>query len=155
MRHGKSSWEYPVDDRDRPLLERGINDAYLIGKHFESQNITIDQAYSSPANRALHTAMIFLRETNFSLSKFQVTEQLYDFTGDSVMRFIKALDDIHDSAAIFGHNYAFTHIVNMMGNDYIDNLSTAGLVEIHFQIENWSKALNGITKQTILPKQLR
>ena len=33
VRHAKSSWEYPsVKDIDRPLKERGINDAYLISK---------------------------------------------------------------------------------------------------------------------------
>ena len=64
VRHGKSSWEYSVDDKDRPLKERGVNDGHLISEEFKSQNAsTIDAAFSSPANRALHTGMIFLTES--------------------------------------------------------------------------------------------
>ena len=39
VRHGKSSWEYSVSDRDRPLSERGINDALLVSGKVLSQNI--------------------------------------------------------------------------------------------------------------------
>jgi len=155
MRHGKSSWEYQVKDKDRPLLERGITDAHLVSSKFNEANISIDWVYSSPANRALHTSMIFLRTINFSFTQFAITEALYDFTGDSVLKFIKTLDNTHETVAIFGHNYAFTHVVNMLGNAYIDNLPTSGLVELVFAVNNWEDVLNGTVKQTLLPKELR
>ncbi len=155
VRHGKSSWEYSVGDKDRPLLVRGIQDAYAVADKFSEFGLEIDAAYSSPANRALHTAMIFLRQTYFPLDKFQVTNALYDFTGNDVLHFVKQLDDRFDTVVIFGHNHAFTYIANSLGNSYIDNVPTSGLVQLQFNVEHWASLEKGTTKQIIFPKQLR
>jgi len=74
VRHGKSSWEYSVSDKDRPLLERGISDAKLVANKFHENSFEIDAIFSSPANRALHTAMIFCRQMYLPFEKFRVSE---------------------------------------------------------------------------------
>ncbi|PRX55444.1 SixA phosphatase family protein [Flagellimonas meridianipacifica] len=155
MRHGKSSWDYEVSDKDRPLKERGIHDAHLVAEKLSSKGFSIDFAYSSPANRALHTSMIFLRGIGFDLTRFQVTNALYDFSGDSVAAFIESLPDTLDTVMIFGHNYAFTTLANTWGDTYIENLPTAGLVQIEFDVNGWSKISKGRTKQIVFPKHLR
>ncbi len=155
VRHGKSSWEYGVSDKDRPLKERGINDAHLVGDHFKEHAADIAAAYSSPACRALHTAMIVLREFNFPLDQFRVTNELYDFSGSAVVDFVRGLDDSIDKAIIFGHNFAFTNIANQWGNITVHNLPTAGLVQIRFDINSWSDVQKGKSEHIIFPKQLR
>ncbi|MEM9362329.1 MAG: histidine phosphatase family protein [Bacteroidota bacterium] len=155
MRHGKSSWDYEVSDKDRPLKERGINDAHLVAQKFGSLKVSIDFAISSPANRALHTSMIFLRGIDSDFSAFQVNNELYDFSGNSVATFVKGLSDTLDTVMIFGHNYAFTTLANTWGDTYIENLPTAGLVYIEFDVDAWSKIKKGRTKQTIFPKYLK
>lgn len=155
IRHGKSSWEYAVSDRNRPLKERGISDAILIGRQLNGLGGQIDAVYSSPANRALHTAMIILGELSYDLEKFKVTNQLYDFSGEYVLQCIKSLDARLGHVLLFGHNYAFTSLVNTLGDTYITNLPTAGLVQIQFQIDNWSSIHKGTTVKTIFPKQLK
>ena len=155
VRHGKSSWEYSVSDKDRPLLQRGIFDAISVADVLNEQELSIDAIFSSPANRALHTAMIFLRQLYYPLDKFKVVNELYDFTGDTVLQFIKQLKDSLDTVVIFGHNHAFTHIANSLGNSYIDNVPTSGLVQLNFDVDSWASIEKGITKQTIFPKQLR
>lgn len=155
MRHGKSSWEYQVSDKDRPLKERGINDAHMVGNRYKTNAQDLDAAFSSPACRALHTAMIALREFDFPLEKFEVTEELYDFSGSSVADFVKDLDDGLQKVIIFGHNYAFTNIANQMGSVSIDNVPTAGLVQISFNVNSWRSVDRGKTDQVLFPKQLR
>lgn len=155
VRHGKSSWEYSVGDKDRPLLERGINDALLVSDKFHEDGLKIDSIFSSPANRALHTAMIFCRQMYFPLDKFRTTEWLYDFSGEEVLHFVKELDNDLQTVMIFGHNHAFTHIANSLGNTYIENVPTSGLVQLEFNVDNWKSVEKGVTKQTIFPKQLR
>ena len=155
VRHGKSSWEYSVSDKDRPLLQRGIFDAISVADVLNEQELSIDAIFSSPANRALHTAMIFLRQLYYPSDKFKVVNELYDFTGDTVLQFIKQLKDNLDTVVIFGHNHAFTHIANSLGNSYIDNVPTSGLVQLNFDVDSWASIEKGITKQTIFPKQLR
>ena len=155
VRHGKSSWEYNVSDKDRPLMERGVNDALLVSQQFAADPVAIDFVFSSPANRALHTCMIFLRQLELPDQKFQVSETLYDFSGDAVLDFINNLNDKFGTVMIFGHNHAFTHIANSLGNTYIDNVPTSGLVHLQFGIDHWDKIGAGTTVQTIFPKQIR
>ncbi|RKR08095.1 phosphohistidine phosphatase [Maribacter vaceletii] len=155
VRHGKSSWEYNVKDKDRPLKERGINDAFLVAEVLRKQQLNIDYVFSSPANRALHTSMIFCRELKHDFSNFQISNELYDFSGESVLSFVKTIDNNLNTIVIFGHNYAFTHIANSLGNNYIENVPTSGLVHLQFNEDKWSSVTKGITKQVIFPKQLR
>ena len=155
VRHGKSSWDYEVSDKDRPLQLRGIKDAHLISEIYSREQLNLNMAYSSPANRALHTCMIFLRIWDFPLDKLEITDALYDFSGDSVKSFIQDLDDDLEKVALFGHNYAFTELVNYWGDRSIENVPTSGLVEIKFDVPSWNKVSKGIINKVLFPKQLR
>lgn len=155
VRHGKSSWQYGVSDQDRPLQERGINDAQLVSAEFKRLSKNIDSAYSSPANRALHTCMIFLRTFDYPLEKLSISDQLYDFSGEAVMSFVKQLDDSLNKVVIFGHNYALTNIVNQWGNKAIENVPTSALVQISFDVSSWQVIKNGITEHILIPKLLK
>ncbi|MCK0156936.1 histidine phosphatase family protein [Cellulophaga sp. F20128] len=153
IRHGKSSWEYNVSDRDRPLLERGINDAYLVASAIETQSF--DAVFSSPANRALHTCAIFSRVFNIPSNQVRVYDELYDFSGEEVLKFIHSLDNNLQNVIIFGHNHAFTALVNRLGNVAIENVPTAGLVALKFDELEWSSVKKGVTEKTIFPKNLK
>ena len=155
VRHGKSSWAYDVSDKDRPLKERGIRDAGLVSKKFAESKPSIDFAFSSPANRALHTSMIVLRNISFDVNNFQVKEALYDFSGKSVANFVESLDNRLQTVMIFGHNYAFTTLANTWGDQYIDNVPTSGLVHIKFNVDSWGKVAKGTSETVIFPKHLK
>ena len=154
VRHGKSSWDYKVDDRDRPLTQRGINDGHLVASAFRAAHITVDAIYSSPANRALHTCTIFLRTLGFPEDRFRLSEELYEFSGEGVMAFVRHLHDRLNTVMIFGHNHAFTNVVNQWGSTYVDNLPTTGLAQLQFNTDSWASLSGGTTIQTIFPKQL-
>ena len=155
IRHGKSSWEYPVADKDRPLLKRGIVDGHLVAGALKAVALEIDAVFSSPANRALHTCMIVVRDLEYPLAKCNITDALYDFSGDSVVAFVCSLDDHLDRVLIFGHNYAFTEIANSWGSDPISNVPTSGLVHLKFDVDHWANISKGTTVRTIFPKQLK
>jgi len=38
IRHAKSSWDTPILDIDRPLNERGFNDAHHIGEELQKKS---------------------------------------------------------------------------------------------------------------------
>ncbi|HBF20268.1 MAG TPA: histidine phosphatase family protein, partial [Cryomorphaceae bacterium] len=62
VRHAKSSWkEEGVHDMDRPLKGRGVRDAYNTSQWLREQGDRPEFIISSPATRALHTALIFSR----------------------------------------------------------------------------------------------
>ncbi|MBT8257528.1 MAG: histidine phosphatase family protein, partial [Bacteroidia bacterium] len=66
-----------------------------------------------------------------------------------------SLDDALDSVMIFGHNHAFTSLSNSLGDRYIDNLPTSGLVKIELAIDNWGDLKKGKTVLSIFPRDLK
>jgi phosphohistidine phosphatase len=154
VRHGKSSWEFGVEDRDRPLMERGIQDAHKVSRHFGASSVVPDAVYSSPAIRALHTCVVFLRKLKIPYTKFSLAERLYVFSGDALIDFILDLPDSQDTVMIFGHNHAFTEIANDLGDRPIDNVPTTGLVQITFDVDSWQHIRKGRTERILIPKAL-
>jgi phosphohistidine phosphatase len=155
IRHGKSSWKDPVNDIDRPLKSRGVSDAKLVSKAFLKANFEPDLVVSSPAKRAFDICKIFMQQMEISDKKLQINPTIYDFEGRQTADFIKTLDNSYQKVMLFGHNYAFTSLVNSFGNIYIENLPTSGLVMISFDIDSWKDIDEGITELIILPKDLR
>jgi phosphohistidine phosphatase len=155
VRHAKSSWEYDVKDADRPLSARGIADAHLIAEALESKINGVQAVYSSPANRALHTCMILMRELRMPLESLEVVRALYDFSGEAVSAHVRTLDDALEKVMLFGHNNAMTHIANKWGSSYLENVSTCGVVHLTFPVKSWNEISYGKTQKTIFPKNLR
>ena len=60
LRHAKSSWaEAGLSDKQRPLADRGLHDAPMMGERFNSRGESVDRINSSPALRAHTTAQMF------------------------------------------------------------------------------------------------
>lgn len=154
VRHAKSSWDYNVPDDKRPLAIRGTSDAHLVSEEFKKKLFKADGIFSSPANRALTTCKIFLKNLEISDKLLVTSDKLYDFSGESVIDFITSIDNNLKNVIIFGHNYAFTSISNRFGSKFIDNLPTCGLVWIQFDVESWKKIDKGKTILIIRPKDL-
>lgn len=155
IRHAKSSWEFDVTDQERPLKKRGLNDAKLVSNAFKYRMTAPDIIISSPANRALSTCRIFMRNLNLDEQILTIEDDLYDFGGESVIRFLKTLDKDYKNVMIFGHNHAFTSICNIFGDKFIDNLPTSGLVVINFDVQSWTDITRGKTELTIFPRDLK
>lgn len=141
VRHAKSSWDYGnVDDHDRPLKGSGISDAHLISHLLSKANDSPQALFSSPATRALHTAMIFARNLQFPFSAIEIRKELYMCSEERLLKLIKSVDDSIDSVMIFSHNPTITDFVNRCIEQRIDNVPTTGVVSFHFDISSWKDA---------------
>jgi phosphohistidine phosphatase len=80
---------------------------------------------------------------------------LYDFSGESVMRFIKSIDNRHKIVMLVGHNHAFTALVNMLGSKSIDHVPTCGMTVIDFECDSWQNITRGLTRETIFPRDFK
>ena len=155
IRHAKSSWDYDVPDDQRPLSNRGLRDAELIGEHLKTLVKPIDLVLSSPAERAYKTSQIVLDNLSIDKGVFRLEPDLYDFGGNKVLEVIKNCKNEINTLLIFGHNHAFTSIVNLLGDQRIDNLPTAGAVGIEFEEEQWDQISVGKIVLMVFPKSLR
>ena len=65
IRHAKSSWDnIGESDFDRPLNDRGKEDAPKMANRLIERKVSIDAFISSSAKRARKTAALFIKEFN-------------------------------------------------------------------------------------------
>ena len=155
IRHAKSSWEAPLHDKDRPLTTQGMQSAHLVSSHISEFLPKTFSIWSSTAERAIETALIFAQNINFPLESILYKEELYTFDERKLEKVIKSYSNGYDSIIIFGHNEAITNFVNKFGDVYIDNVPTAGFVHIEFDNDNWSIINKGKTKKVLFPRDLK
>ncbi|WP_248722872.1 histidine phosphatase family protein [Seonamhaeicola sp. ML3] len=154
VRHAKSSWKYDVIDYERPLKERGINDAKTIAQCLRKKSIHYDKILSSDALRARSTAEIFIKNLDLNSELLEFNHKLYDFEGRDLINVIKKCDDKINNLLLFGHNHAITAFVNSYGSIFIDNIPTSGVVIIEFKINSWQELKPGNTLVKLFPKEL-
>ena len=142
LRHSKSSWEYNVSDINRPLNEIGISKIKKISSSSKKEFSSIEIFFSSPANRAIHTAIILVRELSQDLSKIKIVEKLYTFSSNEVFDFIKNIDEKYSNVALIGHNPAYTEIANHFNDKRIDNLPTSRWFSVKFDTDYWADIIN-------------
>jgi phosphohistidine phosphatase len=153
LRHAKSSWEHDVSDRNRPLNEKGIyritNVASASAILFKDQDVI----FSSPANRALHTASIMMNVLNIDFCKLKICEPLYTFDAGQLLSFIYKIDDAFKRVVCVGHNPAFNIVISYLSNTTAANLPTAAWAKIVFDTSKWGEVKNGICSLG-LPKEI-
>lgn len=154
IRHAKSSWNLPVLDYDRPLIEKGILAIEKVAK--QSRKILPEKfsVWSSTANRAKTTAELYCKANNIDLNSIEFKLELYTFSEIELEKAIKNCTNTIENLIVFGHNEAITNFVNKFGNKLIQNVPTAGFVFITFEEKNWKMITNGKILHTFFPKEI-
>ena len=139
VRHAKSSWDsLTLNDFDRPLNERGKNDAPIMAKRVKKRIIKIDAFISSPAKRAKKTAEYFIKEFGISEDDIIFVSALYDETIKDFETTIREIKDKHDCVAIFSHNPGITVFANqLIANANIDNMPTCSVFAVKANVDKW------------------
>lgn len=157
IRHGKSSWAYPdLEDFYRPLKPRGINNAFTIGEELLNKDVFPDLILSSPAIRAMNTAIIIARKLDFPLQRIRVNESIYEASTFHLLNLIRNVEDSNNTLMIFGHNPSFTSLVNQLQDEPLYNLPTCGVFSIELPIDSWTEigTKKGKKLLALFPKEL-
>ncbi len=140
VRHGKSSWDFEeVSDIDRPLKEKGIKDAYDIAGRLKDKGMIPRQIISSPAIRALHTAIIFSRVLEIPEKHIIISADLFHSDPEDILDLLGHTPASIESLIIFGHNPGFTDLANILSRLSLSNIPTSGLVMLEFKTDSWKK----------------
>ncbi|TRX37504.1 SixA phosphatase family protein [Flavobacterium restrictum] len=155
VRHAKSSWEVPLHDKDRPLIKKGVQDAHLVSTHCLGWIPKTYLIWSSTAERASETALIFAQNLSYPIESILFKDELYTFDEKQLEQTVKSCENSFDSVILFGHNEAITNFVNKFGDVYIDNVPTSGFVSLQFDVTNWNEIAKGKINKMIFPKDLK
>ena len=157
IRHGKSSWDHPdLKDYHRPLKQRGVDNAFSIASELIKLGVEPNLFLSSPAVRALDTAIIIATNMAYPLDKIATNGNIYEASVHELLDVISEVDDQHETVFLFGHNPGFTSLVNRLQEEQLYNLPTCGAVGIQLPIDDWGEIKSAKGKQLfkLIPKEL-
>jgi phosphohistidine phosphatase len=142
VRHAKSDWACEgLSDIDRPLNERGYRDAPVMAVRIASLGHEPDRIVSSPAVRALTTALIFARQFEHDAARVVLEPRLYEASPAAFLSVVAAQpDDVH-KLMVFAHNPTLTDVASDLSGVAIGDLPTTAVVCVRFQAPTWSEAL--------------
>jgi phosphohistidine phosphatase len=139
VRHAKSTWDYEnISDIDRPLKLKGIRNAYEMARQLKINRNIPEFFIASPANRALHTACIFLNVFEASFDKLKIDPVLYGNGTEGVMQVIGSQPSNVKKLMIFGHNPDFSDLARNFVKEPLLEIPSGGVVILTFDTLNWS-----------------
>jgi phosphohistidine phosphatase len=140
FRHAKSSWSFDdLSDQERPLNDRGRDDAPAMGKALAKRRICPDIIVSSPAVRAMSTAVLVAREMQYPHDKIVVESGIYGADVDDLLAIIRDLPDSAASVLLVGHNPTITETANALSPSSVNEMPTAAVVCLRFECEKWEE----------------
>jgi phosphohistidine phosphatase len=139
IRHAKSSWDNVGEsDFDRPLNDRGKEDAPRMAKRLLERDVTIDAFISSSAKRARKTAALFIKEFNGDKEDIILVPELYLAGPDAFFEAIAKAPASAKTIALVGHNPGITEFANELTDVRIDDMPTCAIFAVKADIKEWS-----------------
>ncbi len=159
MRHAKSLWgEGSIKDFDRPLNERGMNDAPRMGKYLKELNIIPGQFICSPALRAKQTVLKVSNELGLEEDIITWDEDLYFRGAISYIHALKRVKEQTSVVLIAGHYPMVSDVVStLIGIELTEHFSTASIACVEGFLKSWDDLDEGMfeLKWMVKPKELK
>ncbi len=161
LRHAKSSWDDPsLDDYDRPLSGRGLEDAPRMGKYLKKAGYLPEYVASSTAERARQTTELCLQGMKRDESIVKWDNSLYF---ESVTKYLAAIHKTPvntQTMMLVGHNPLIESTATILsaGADRIAfRVPTAGLVCLESYAVRWDEITPGTcqVKWMMIPKVVK
>lgn len=126
-------------DHDRPLVERGWEEAKALATYFSTQNITVDFVMCSSALRAQET-LEPLRSV-VGTQDIEISESFYNIPEDDILKHLQKLPSPVGSVLYIGHNPGIAFAILRFSKSFPaflnEGVSPATLVGLHFPIKEW------------------
>lgn len=136
LRHAKSSWaNSAITDHDRPLNERGKQDAPRMGKLLKEQDLVPEAIITSSAERALTTAELAALSSGFE-KEIIVTRNFYHAEAEDYIAYLQRLPDDLVRVMVVGHNPGMEELVYQLTGQYVA-MPTAALAQIELPLAQW------------------
>ncbi|MES2566794.1 MAG: histidine phosphatase family protein [Bacteroidota bacterium] len=143
VRHAKSEWNNSaIKDIERPLNDRGYSNANQMSQQLKEKP---DLIVSSPAIRAITTALIFARNLQYDANKILIRKELYEASEKDYLSVIHQLDDQYSTIMLFAHNPTISNVAESFAKSLPMEMPTCAIAGINFECNKWSdiKTKNG------------
>lgn len=157
IRHAKSSREQTdIDDIARPLNDRGKKAIKLVGAYLKDQRLNPDLIISSPATRALQTAIGIGELVGFKKQNIQISKQIYFQDTTAILKLIHKIDGKYKNVFLFGHEPKLSSLIHKLTGLDLEGFPTCSAYRMSFEVKNWAdiKAKSGKCEFFVNPKLL-
>lgn len=135
MRHAKSDWDAEYGgDHERPLNDRGIRSARIMGRVLAADGLAPDLVVTSTAVRARSTASLAKAAGHWDC-EIILDPTLYGTGADAAVQSATSVAD-SDRLMLVGHQPTWSILVSILTGEQAD-VKTATVVAIDFDIEAW------------------
>ena len=134
VRHAKSehgTWD--IADIDRPLNARGYSDAPVMATRYLEKFNAPDLIISSPAVRALSTALLFARCFEIDPGKIHIEKELYESSTSQYLKILRKYNDQAKSIMLFGHNPVISETASKLVTSLNTDMPTCAIVGIELK----------------------
>jgi phosphohistidine phosphatase len=141
VRHGKAEELAPeFSDFERSLTAKGKNISRMMARRLMEIQKSPGTIITSPAFRALETALIFAGEFRIKQDKINLYNNLYfKMSFQSLHEIFSLVNEDTDTIMLFGHNPSFSEITNNLAEEGCDFMPKSGVAGITFNIKTWSE----------------
>jgi len=151
VRHANASCEDPGSpDIERPLSDKGREDAPMMAEVLKSLGIKPDAIISSSAVRAMTTAKNFAKVFDYADQNIIEKKDIYQAEIEDLFELVQNIDNKHSDVLVFGHNPGLTKLANKLTDDYSFELTPCGICGVEFEIDDWQDVINQVGKQILL-----
>ena len=156
MRHAKSSWDNAaLSDYERPLNNRGLEAAPLMGDVMKKNGFQPEIILSSPARRAEQTAALIKQSANIG-GAIRFDERIYEASPARLLEVISEQNEKTASVMLVGHNPGLEGLLKFLTGE-LQAMPTAALAVVDLEIGKWSEinSSKGNLRTLIRPKEVR
>ena len=140
VRHGKAEDESPeIADFERSLTLKGKVISKLMAQKLQEKIKNPGAILTSPAFRALETALIFAEAYEIDAGNVIMSSSIYNkMNMQNLPVILSAVNEVTEAVTLFGHNPSFTQLANNLSREGCDFMPKSGVVCISFNIMTWS-----------------
>ena len=134
-----------ISDFERSLTPKGKIVSRLMARNLKEKEKSPGIIITSPAFRALETALIFAGEFGIRPEKIIMNSNIYhELSLKNLPEILSEIGEEADTITLFGHNPSFSDLANSLCREGCDLMPKSGIVCISFNIRTWSE----ITRRT-------
>jgi phosphohistidine phosphatase len=141
VRHGKAEdGTSEISDFERSLTEKGKLISRLMAQKLKTKEKNPGILLTSPAFRALETALIFAGEFNIKSENVILNSKIYQgLSLKNLPEILASIGEETETITLFGHNPSFSDLADDLTKEGCDPLPKTGIACISFNIKTWSE----------------
>jgi phosphohistidine phosphatase len=141
VRHSKAEEPSPdITDFERSLTTKGKSLSNIMALRLKEKEKSAGVILTSPAFRALETALIFTAIYRIPSDYILIAGNIYyKFNLQTLLRELTRINEEEDVVTLFGHNPSFTELAGTLSKEGCDFMQKCAIVGISFKISTWSE----------------